>query len=57
MTAILRTCKEHGVPCGHPHVDTSNADRLVEEGYRYLMTVPTRSYAGLDTCMKLAGRV
>jgi 4-hydroxy-2-oxoheptanedioate aldolase len=57
MTAILRTCKEHGVPCGHPHVDTSNAARLVEEGYRYLMTASTRSYAGLDTCMKLAGRV
>ena len=47
MTAILRTCQEHGVVCGHPHVDTSNAAHLVELGYRYLMTPPVRSFASL----------
>src|SRR6266571_2724695 len=45
MTTILRTCKEHGVPCGHPHVDAGNAAKLVEQGYRYLMPAPTRAYA------------
>jgi 4-hydroxy-2-oxoheptanedioate aldolase len=56
MTAILRTCKEHGVPCGHPHVDTSNVGHLVELGYRFLMPAPTRSYSGLDESLRLAGR-
>lgn len=56
MTAILRTCKEHGVPCGHPHVDTTNVGRLVDEGYRFLMPAPTRSYSGLDESLRLAGR-
>lgn len=56
MTTILRTCKEHGVVCGHPHVDPSNVGRLVEEGYRFLMPAPTRSYAGLDATLKATGR-
>jgi 4-hydroxy-2-oxoheptanedioate aldolase len=56
MTAILRTCKEHGVPCGHPHVDRSNVGHLVEQGYRYLMPSPTRSYAGLEEGLRLIGR-
>src|SRR5215468_10483042 len=47
VRAILRICQEHGVVCGHPHVDANNAARLVEEGYRYLMAAPTRSYRGL----------
>lgn len=56
MTAIRRICKEHDVPCGHPHVETHNAARILEEGYRFLMTAPVRSYAGLDACRKLTGR-
>lgn len=57
MTAIRRICKEHDVVCGHPHVDTKNAERVVAEGYRFLMTGAARSFAGLDLCRKLAGRV
>lgn len=56
MTAIRRICNEHNVPCGHPHVDTENAARVVEEGYRFLLTAPARSYAGLDACRRLCGR-
>ena len=56
MTTILRTCQEHNVICGHPHVDAQNVGRLVEEGYRFLMAAPTRSYAGLDAARKAAGR-
>jgi 4-hydroxy-2-oxoheptanedioate aldolase len=56
MTAILKTCQEHNVPCGHPHVDTTNAARLVDQGYRFLMAAPTRAYAGLDMSLKLVGR-
>src|SRR5581483_5217652 len=42
MRTILRICQEHNVVCGHPHVDTRNVGRLVEEGYRFLMAAPTR---------------
>ena len=56
MTAILRICKEHGVPCGHPHVGTDNVRHLVDLGYRYLMAAPTRAYAALDQGLQLVGR-
>ncbi len=57
MTAIRRICSEHGVPCGHPHVDASNAQRIVEEGYRFVMAAPARTFAGLEACRKVTGRI
>jgi len=56
MTAIRRICKEHKVPCGHPHVDTHNAEKVIAEGYQFVMTSPVRSYAGLEACRKLTNR-
>jgi 4-hydroxy-2-oxoheptanedioate aldolase len=56
MTAIRRICAEHKVVCGHPHVDPQNAQRVVEEGYRFLMAAPARTFAGLDACRKITGR-
>ena len=56
METIRRTCQDAGVVCGHPHVDTANAQRVVEEGYRFLMAAPTRGYAGLDEARRLTGR-
>jgi 4-hydroxy-2-oxoheptanedioate aldolase len=56
MQRIVSTCKAHNVPVGHPHVDTKNVERIVAEGYRFLMAAPVRSYAALDTGRKLAGR-
>jgi 4-hydroxy-2-oxoheptanedioate aldolase len=56
MTAIRRICQEHNVPCGHPHVDSHNAEKVVADGYRFLMAAPVRSYAGLEACRKLTGR-
>ena len=56
MTAIRRICNEHDVPCGHPHVDAQNAQRVVDEGYRFLMAAPVRTFAGLDACRKIIGR-
>jgi 4-hydroxy-2-oxoheptanedioate aldolase len=55
MTAIRRICKEHGVACGHPHVDADNAQRVVDEGYRFLVAAPVRSFAGLEACRKIVG--
>jgi 4-hydroxy-2-oxoheptanedioate aldolase len=56
MTAIRRICKEHDVPCGHPHVERHNAAKIIEEGYRFLMAGPVRSYDGLEACLTLTGR-
>jgi 4-hydroxy-2-oxoheptanedioate aldolase len=53
MTAIRRICTEHHVTCGHPHVDAANAQRVVDEGYRFLVAAPARSYPGLDACRAL----
>jgi 4-hydroxy-2-oxoheptanedioate aldolase len=56
MAEIVRTCKEHNVVVGHPHVEVANAERVISEGYRFLMCAPARSYAALDKARGLAGR-
>jgi 4-hydroxy-2-oxoheptanedioate aldolase len=56
MSAIRRICHEHGVACGHPHVEPANAQRVVDEGYTFLMAAPARTFAGLDTCRTITGR-
>jgi len=56
MTHVVETCKKHKVPVGHPHVDAGNVERILGQGYRFLMPAPVRSYAGLDKGRQLAGR-
>src|SRR5215510_9571874 len=56
MARVVETCKQHDVVVGHPHVDSSNVERILVEGYRFLMAAPVRSYAALDKGLKLAGR-
>lgn len=48
MTDIRRICMEKGVVCGHPHVNPNNIDGLMDDGYRWLMASPTRSFAALE---------
>ncbi len=56
INTILRICKEHNIPCGHPHPDANNMERLVEEGYKFLMPSAARSFAVLNQMRSLAGR-
>jgi 4-hydroxy-2-oxoheptanedioate aldolase len=56
MARVVETCKRHNVVVGHPHVDVNNVERILAEGYRFLMAAPVRSYAALDKGLKLAGR-
>ena len=56
MARVVDTCKRHDVVVGHPHVDGNNVERILDEGYRFLMAAPVRSYAALDKGLKLAGR-
>jgi 4-hydroxy-2-oxoheptanedioate aldolase len=56
MAQVVSTCKEHNVPVGHPHVDTNNVERILSQGYTFLMAAPTRSYTALDKGRQLSGR-
>ncbi len=53
---ILAICKQHAVPCGHPHVDAKNIESLLEQGFRWLMPAPVRSFAALELGRRAAGR-
>ena len=54
---ILAICKQHNVICGHPHVDSKNVEALLAKGFRWLMTAPSYSFAGLEKGLKACGRV
>src|SRR5688500_6662268 len=56
LNRVLENCKRFNVVCGHPHVDTSNVERLLEQGYRWLMPSPTRSFTALELGRKTSGR-
>ena len=56
INTILRICKDNNVACGHPHPDADNMDRLVQEGYKFLMPSAGRSFAVLNQMRSLAGR-
>jgi 4-hydroxy-2-oxoheptanedioate aldolase len=56
MKRIVDTCKKHNVVVGHPHVETGNAERIVKEGYRFLMMAPVQSYGHFQAAQKFTGR-
>ncbi len=56
MAQVVATCKKHKVVVGHPHVENDNMERVIGEGYRFLMCSSPRSYGKLDKAMKLVGR-
>lgn len=55
MRRIVETCHRHRVPVGNPHVTGKNVERLVKEGYKLLMSAPSRSYGVLGQGRELAG--
>ena len=54
MSQIVATCNAQNVPVGHPHVSPDNVERILNEGYRFLVAAPTRSYAALEKGRQLA---
>jgi 4-hydroxy-2-oxoheptanedioate aldolase len=56
MAEVVSACKEFHVPAGHPHVDSGNVERVLQEGYRLLLASPVRSLEPLEKGRKLAGR-
>ena len=53
---VLEVGKKHGVAVGHPHVNSGNVARLVEEGFTFLMHFPTRDFSPVDLGHKASGR-
>jgi 4-hydroxy-2-oxoheptanedioate aldolase len=51
---ILSICKDAGVVCGHPHVDANNVERILEQGFRWLMASPERTFNALQKGRKAA---
>ena len=57
MKRVVDTCKKHNVVVGHPHVEAGNAERIIKEGYRFLMCAPVQNYGHLEAARKHTGRV
>ncbi|MGE0805149.1 MAG: HpcH/HpaI aldolase/citrate lyase family protein [Burkholderiaceae bacterium] len=56
MRQVRAVCGEFKVPVAHPHVETANVQRVVDEGYQLLFCGPSRTYPTLDKARQLAGR-
>lgn len=56
MAEIVAICKEHDVIVGHPHAGPGNMQDLMDQGYRFLMSAPGRTFDGLDKGLELTGR-
>ena len=56
MAEVVATCKAHDVPVGHPHVNAGNVERILDQGYRFLMSGPVRTTTGLDRGREPPGR-
>ncbi len=56
MAEVVKICKDNKVVVGHPHANPGNMQRIMDEGYRFIMSGPTRSYAGLEKGLELTGR-
>ena len=56
MAEIVRIATECNVVVGHPHVGMNNVERVLSEGYRFLMAAPERSYNALNKGREIAGR-
>ncbi|MDH7637737.1 HpcH/HpaI aldolase family protein [Sphingomonas oryzagri] len=55
MRRIVAICHKHDVAVGNPHTSEKNVERLRNEGYRFLMPAPVRSYGVAGQARELAG--
>jgi 4-hydroxy-2-oxoheptanedioate aldolase len=55
MAKIVATCQKHGVPVGHPHVTAKNVERVLEEGFQFLMSAPVRTFKAIDMAREIVG--
>ena len=55
MKKVVDTCKKHNVAVGHPHVEAGNAERIIKEGYTFLMCAPAQGFGHLNKAREFAG--
>jgi len=55
MGQIVATCRKHQVRVGNPHTTAKNYERLLNEGYSFLMAAPQRSYGVIGKAREMAG--
>ena len=55
MKHIVETCRKYGVPVGHPHVTSGNVEKLITEGYRFLMSAPVKTYDAVQKAREISG--
>ena len=55
MRQIVETCHKHKVVVGNPHVTAKNHRRLIDEGYRLLLSAPQRTYGVVGLAREVAG--
>jgi 4-hydroxy-2-oxoheptanedioate aldolase len=53
---IVDICKAHNMPCGHPHVDQNNVEKIIDRGFRFLMPSPERTFNALNKGRSYAKR-
>jgi 4-hydroxy-2-oxoheptanedioate aldolase len=56
MDHVVATCKKHGVPVGHPHVTSGNVERVLAEGYRFIMAAPVRKYDAIEKAKEIVAK-
>jgi 4-hydroxy-2-oxoheptanedioate aldolase len=56
MGQVVATCKKYRVPVGHPHVTSANVARVLEDGYRFIMSAPVRQYDVIEKAKEIAGK-
>ena len=56
MAQVVDICKRHDVVVGHPHGTAKNMQDLMDQGYRFLMAAPARTFDDLEKGLELSGR-
>ncbi len=56
IAEVVAVCRQRGVVVGHPHVTPENAERVIAEGFRYLMCAAPRSFTGLRSVRSVLER-
>jgi 4-hydroxy-2-oxoheptanedioate aldolase len=56
ISEIVSICQQYDVIVGHPHANAKNMQRILDEGFRFIMSGPTQSYSGLEKGLKLTNR-
>ena len=53
MEHVVAICRKHRVPVGHPHVSTSNVERVLAEGFQFIMSAPVPTYGAIEKAKEM----